>query len=441
MRKLLLTAIIGLFALGACDSEDPIPVEPIIDPAMDGNLIPEEPDSVFPSKDEVVATSRTVLVYIAAENSLAHFAATDISEMVAGMQGMDTDLCNLLVYVDDTQAPRLLRLANDKTGTIQKETVKAYDEQDSADPTVMQQVLKDAVKAYPAKSYGLVLWSHGEGWLPSDADTKARSTRILSDQVTNRRWWAIDNNANSTSNSGSYMDIAELAQALSSSVHFDFILFDSCFMLSAEVVYELKDYADYFIGSPAEIPGPGVNYDQLVPFFFDAHTRYAERLAYLYFLGYYLGYDPNVSTSNDNWTGGVAIGCVSSSALDDLAAATARVLPIYIKDGSTPVYSSVMTYDLRTANVYYHDLKDFIHQLTATDAATYQQWLTAFDEAMVYWGTTPTVYSAFGRHTVTMSDYTGGLSLFIPRYAKSDLLPAFRQLKWYTAAGWDDTGW
>lgn len=52
------------------------------------------------------------------------------------------------------------------------------------------------------------------------------------------------------------MNIPDFREALSSAFPkpLKFILFDSCNMQSVEVAYELRDCAEYFIGSPTEIP-------------------------------------------------------------------------------------------------------------------------------------------------------------------------------------------
>jgi hypothetical protein len=424
---ILLASMTLLAACGGSDDPE-VPVDPTPEPE-----VPEEPTSAIPAKSTIRQTERTVLVYIAAENSLASYAATDIAEMAEGMTDMNTDICHLLVYVDNRSTPRLFCFQADKSGAIQQQSVREYDEQDSSDPAVMAAVLQDAFNAYPAPSYGLVLWSHGEGWIPSEY-TKSRG-------LMSRHWWSVDNGANSSANSGTYMEISGLAEALSAAPHLDFVLFDSCFMLSAEVLYELRQAADYFIGSPAEIPGPGVCYDVLSPFFFSAATDYAPYLGEIYYLSYGEKYvEGKVIADNGDWVGGVCIGSVKSSALPALATATATVLSQYVNAESAPVYSTVQTYDCRTANLYYHDLKDFVRQQTA-QSADYATWLRAFNAAMVYWGTTPTVYSAFGTHTVTVSDEAGGLSIFIPRLVKADIIPYFHQTQWYKDAGWEAVGW
>ncbi len=110
-----------------------------------------------------------------ADNSLSGFASIDIDEMMKGMEAVDASLYNLLVYVDDASRagaqsykfPTLYRLSKDKNGNVVKETVKRnIRSKVSTDPAVMQEVLKRAFTEYPAESYGLVLWSHGEGWIP-----------------------------------------------------------------------------------------------------------------------------------------------------------------------------------------------------------------------------------------------------------------------------------
>lgn len=64
------------------------------------------------------------------------------------------------------------------------------------------------------------------------------------------------------------MNISDLHEALSVAPHFDFMLFDACYMQSVEVIYQLRDRTDYFIGSPTEIPGPGAPYEAVVPALF-----------------------------------------------------------------------------------------------------------------------------------------------------------------------------
>lgn len=256
--------------------------------------------------NEETAT-RTVLVYIMGDNSLSDFSSSDISEMEAGMSNVDATKYNLLIYVDTYgSTPKLIKLDKNSSGKVIETVVKAYDEQTSTDETVMKSVFSSVFSAYPAESYGLVLWSHGEGWIPfSNSTSKAITSR----------WIGQDTNGGTTDNR---LNISTLASVLSTAPHFDFVLFDACFMSSAEVLYDLRSYADYFIGSATEIPGPGAYYTDAVPAMF-ATSNDAEKVADSYYNYYKNLYAAGDNLSDDNWTAGVSITLVKANELENLA--------------------------------------------------------------------------------------------------------------------------
>jgi hypothetical protein len=376
----------------------------------------DEPD---PVQEEDL---RTVLVYIAADNTLTSFAADDIAEMVSGFAAVDADKNNLLVYVDTQSAkPFLYQITKDSKGAVVKKVLHEYQQQNSVYPTVMAEVYNRVFSAFPATSYGLVLWSHGDGWLPSPSNISASKAST--------RWFGQDGT--------SYMDISSLNTALNSAPHFDFILFDACLMQSVEVAYELKDRADYFIGAPNEIPGPGAYYTELVPAMFSQVNDLASTVAH----GYYDYYDRNYTgqISKADWTMGVTISVVKSSELDDLATATAAILPKYITNGSAINVSSIYSYEPRST--YYYDLKGLVQSLTSTvDQASFSTWSTAFDLAVPMHLTTDSTYSNYPKDMVSMSG-SNGLSAYIPRSSYVSLNTFYHSYAWYSAAGWSSTGW
>ncbi|RHJ90782.1 clostripain-related cysteine peptidase [Parabacteroides bouchesdurhonensis] len=368
------------------------------------------------NEDEISVKKRTVLVYVAAENTLRSLALNDFVEMKEGTEYINAAENNMLVYIDTGSEPRLVRLTKDKSGEVVEELISEYESQNSLDVSVMKDIMSTAFQKYPADSYGLVLWSHGEGWLPNE---------------TNLRWWGQDGN--------NFMEIAQLHEALQAAPHFDFIYFDACFMNSVEVVYELRDCADYFIGCPTETPGPGAPYQRTVPLLFskeDAPVKVAQD----YFLYYKDLYDENVRPSNINWTGGVSIGVIKSDELDNLAMATAKLLPKYIQNKQSIDVTDVMCYDKRSYYKYYYDLDRFIYKLTAGNS-DYAEWKSVFDKAAVLWLSTPKNFSGLIKGLFTMDENAGGLSTYIPRSYSSSLNEAYRANAWYQAAGWPQTGW
>ena len=143
MKKLFKTLLLSLtFLCIACGGDD----EPI-------KLANKQPQ-------------RTVLAYIVSDNSLNYFSDGDINEMLEGMKSVDTQVNNLLVYADSNATPVLFRITKDKKGNVIKEIIREYDEQVSTTPQVMKEVCNTVFTNYPAQSYGLIYWSHGEGWKP-----------------------------------------------------------------------------------------------------------------------------------------------------------------------------------------------------------------------------------------------------------------------------------
>ena len=312
--------------MSACRGDDPIP-----DPPVDGK--------------------RTVLVYMAADNSinpLASFTDGDLEELKAGMASIDnTSDMHLLVYID-TGFPRLIEIEN-KGGTVVETIVKEYEDRNSCGVAETQEVFNDVFgnSLYKAESYGLIYWSHGEGWIP----TPLPSTRWI---------------GNDKTGGGHYMNIEDLKLVLQNAPHFDFIMFDACFMQSVEVAYELRDCCDYYIGFPAENPGPGAAYDRMFPFIFQKGA--AVEMAIGTFAAYDEIYTGKIG-SNSNWTMGTAIDVLKSSELENLAAATANALSGVTADREV-LRSSVFDYDQRkVGSSYYVGYYDFVEMAIGTFAA------------------------------------------------------------------------
>ncbi|MDR1593562.1 MAG: hypothetical protein LBS43_03620 [Prevotellaceae bacterium] len=187
--------------------------------------------------------TRTVIVYMVGDNTLNPYVDIDINEMERGWK--DSFDGDLIVYVDQKRvAPYILKISADRTDAVVSEEVMKYSEQNSSSVDVMDKVLADIKDMYPAKSYGLILWSHASGWLPGSLNT----TRVFGD----------DN--------GEYMEISELAKL---SGKYDFFIFDACDMMGVEVVYELRNNADYIVGSVTEIMGDGFPYINIIEYLFE----------------------------------------------------------------------------------------------------------------------------------------------------------------------------
>lgn len=366
---------------------------------------------------------RTVLVYIVGDNGVSELSSlfkVNFSDMKAGMEEVDYSKCNLVVYSEMVNdVPHLISLKQ-KNGKVVADTLFTYDEQNPLDKEVMTSVISQTVSYFPADSYGFVFLSHSSSWVPASNNANSRSIGYY------RR---------------TQMNIPDFRDALFSAFPkpLKFILFDSCNMQSVEVAYELRDCAEYFIGSPTEIPGPGAPYKEVVPELF-TETDLAVNIASAYFNYYEKSYTGFRPVSNENWTGGVATSVIKSEALEELARATKKILPKYIQDRGEINRSEIQRYDFSSENANY-DLEGLVQSLTGGKENTdYQSWRTAFDNVVTYWKTTPKNYS----NKVYMFSMEGaeGLSTYIPNGSSTSTMNTFyRTLSWYTAAGWDGTGW
>ena len=174
------------------------------------------------------------------------------------------------------------------------------------------------------------------------------------------------------------MNIEDLKLVLQNAPHFDFIMFDACFMQSVEVAYELRDCCDYYIGFPAENPGPGAAYDRMFPFIFQKGA--AVEMAIGTFAAYDDIYTGKIG-SNSNWTMGTAIDVLKSSELENLAAATANALSGVTADREV-LRSSVFDYDQRkVGSSYYVGYYDFVEMMEklVVDEVALDEWKQAYD--------------------------------------------------------------
>ena len=402
----ILLLLTGLFA-GACRGDEDM--EPRL-PGSSGDTL-----------------SRTLIIYMAAENSLHSYFQTDSLEIAWGLDSLDED-CRVVLFMDDRLSTRLC------VGTRKEplQTVKTYEGNlCSTDSQTMVNVLKDIFHLYPARNYGLVLCSHGSGWIFDDP--------VASSQSVSRRSFGIDNGRRSSSNQGRRMNIPTLAGVLSGFPHFDYLFFDVCFMQCVEVAYELRHAADYIIASPAEIPATGAPYTKMLRAMCSTPADPAAIVDS--YVDYY------INDFGSYTYGGAEITAVRTDKLEQLARATAPLMNRQLAGRTEidatnvqhywPILSSAQyagAYDLK--NLFYHTL----------DSATYASWVRVFDEAVPVQRLTPTWFSAAQNGMILpVKDipHCGGVSVYIPleQHQSKGWNDHYHLLEWYRATGMSSTDW
>lgn len=355
--------------------------------------------------DDDGAKSRVVLFYMVAENNLVSvYNNDDIREILSAKSQLKDDE-EIIIYNDNNTNPAIYSVTNRTKGNQLSEIKPEYqyaEDHNSCSGQSLAAFLSYVRQHHPAQSYAVVMWSHGNGWVPSTYPSDSQ-------HFAHRRSFGVDNGQNSMSNYGSQMSVSEMHSAFKSfGETFDYIMFDCCFMQTIEMCYELRDVARYIIGSPAEIPSPGANYTTMVAALFS--PAFARAIPDSYYNAY----------ANDNLYG-CLVSTVDCSQLDDLADATSAMTHTYGAKLLSASYDGVLNYfdyaDCRslTAMPDYYDMNGiFLSQLPEAD---YLSWKAAFDKAVPYSVHTKSWFSQFpsGEKMLEVDDAQyGGISMYLP---------------------------
>jgi hypothetical protein len=363
--------------------------------------------------DDVVATyaCKTVIVYMVADNSLSGYVEANIDSMAAGMKKCKTK-SNLLIYVDESNnIPQLIRIVIDADGTVKKYVIKNYEEQNSVSPTVMASVISEVANSFPSQSYGLVLWSHGYGWLPGGGNTKTIPTRWFGQDVNNK------------------MDMPDLVTALNAGPHFDYILFDACFMGGVETGYALRNSTDYLIASPAEVMADGFPYSEIIPYLMGNNESDYVKIASLYYEHY---------NKESEYYRSAAVGVTKCSQLDTLAALTKKLIVAHATELNAFKASSVQYLESYSPHLFY-DFGHFIESFTSqTERSAFEDQL---NKTILYKACTPNILSVNGGSYYIPITHFSGLNTYIPCSNTMTNNAFYHDMEWYKAAGWNSTEW
>jgi len=396
---------------------------------------------------EDLIAERTVLVYVAAENNLNNYATNDIEEMKTGSRSLN-DRQNLIVYVDKAgqEEPYFARVKN---GIL---TDTAYvDESLTADPATLEMALQYTIEYYPAKSYGLVLWGHGSGWIIS-ADSIAYDRS---------RAYGGDTGNGSSSSAGKYwMNIPAIRRAISNGLgqnHLKFVMGDCCSFCCMETAYELREETDYMIGSPAEVPDQGAPFDLIVPDMFlqtDDFYRYIIDHYYNYYLKVF---DEQYATYYNQEKGdlkgySLPLAAIKISEADNLVQATASILGT-IADKLSPEgdldIENTVYYAMYGSQKYSYDMYSVLKNNTAEKDFTV--WEAAFQKAVPYHQSSLKWMTAYGKLNADMKNFEtakddcGAVSMFFPMQAYRNTYPnwntSIRLFQWNNVIQWEQYGW
>lgn len=318
-----------------------------------------------PDPAPVPTVDRTVLVYMVASNNLGagRYDLSDISEMQKAAQAGDITDGRLLVYHVPSSGDPVLK----EVTASGVDTLVMYDSETlSVSSKRMRAVFDDMQRLAPARDYGLVLWSHGSGWLQDGIDDELDNA---GDKVAPLAFGQ---------DKGQKMNLTTLARTLEGQ-NFSFVYFDCCYMGSVEVAYELRHATPLIVGSPSELPVNGMPYDRNVRCFFapEVDLLTAARNTFDY-------YDNEFGSGRT-----CTISVINTAALDGLAAA---VRDIY-SSASAPWPAGYKPQRYMTeARCYHFDLAHYMEALAA-DEARLAEFSKAMSKAVLFEAATPYLWN------------------------------------------------
>lgn len=345
--------------------------------------------------------TRTLLVYMVGEDRLTSpDGAKKLNAMIEGLE--PDERRSVLVYFDAMGvAPVLYELRGDLPEG--KVVLESYPEQNSATKEVLNSAILAATTLRPAEEYGLLIFSHGKGWLPQGMfDNPSRTIMI---------------------DGGSEMEVEELAAAIPDHL-FEYIAFETCHSMSIEMLWLLRNKAEKILGSSAEILSPGYEF---------AYARAVDRLA-----------EGNVEAfagevfkdfNSDYYFYSGTLSIVNTAALEPLRAFIAANC-----DLAKPVNIAALQRFGRTvgsirAHNLFFDFEEYYAALLDTDAEREQ--LHRLVASAVPWRKATAKFDLGDGNAFTIVRHSG-MTTYAPQTAYPKVDSAWWACGWVQACGW---GW
>ena len=401
LKQLLFPFYLILFALLSCDKDH--------QKGLDDDFPPSPSDK----------GRRTVLMYCAAQNSLGYQSYSrkscwfnDSLELAAGSQFIPED-DRLLVFVDDAYHPRLYHFSANMPPQLVFQW--GYDAC-STHPGTFKEVLQRVKERFPADEYGLCMWSHADGWIPSSNTHYSMSPLSFGIDVGSDGSMRTDKTSDNQT-LGAQMNIPDMANAImQSGLYFKYIFFDACLMQCVESGYELREATDYIIASPISIASAGAYYTHLLErgLFADNPCDIAQT------------YYEDV-TSEELWSDygdfGIVISALKTSELPALAKVVGEELK-NVDFAAYPNLEEAHAYNVYTSQYFYrphyHDMRSALRCLLTADA--FARVDNALSRALPFFAATQRYWvgpSNYAYNNINASDCCG-LSIFFPQKEYAD---------------------
>lgn len=407
----------------------------------------------------------TIMVYLAGDNNLDSAGVIDLKEMkTVGT----TDRIAVLAQFDRAGAKKAtVRYCLRKGTTVAKDAVQSLGETNMGDPKVLEDFVTWGVANYPAEHYLLVLWNHGAGWDDANlyqgdvfsgtappvsrkkqpvltrgaaaaakpitlAQARAGISRVRRalfsstvEAAVRQRGIAFDDQAQD------FLDNIELKKVMTGITKklkrkIDILGMDACLMSMVEVAYQVRETADFSVGSEETEPGDGWPYDRILKALAAKPAMTPEELSKTIVSQYLASYK-----SGDNVTqSAVKLDGLKplASALDALATALVKLL----SDASSRTALINARAQVQEYSRPYDDYCDLLDLCDLIDKGINKAAVKAACAAVREAAASSIVASGYKGPAV---DNSRGVSIYFP---KRKLSPLYKTLDFTKKSKWDE---
>ena len=358
MLKHFFLLLFSILVLASCGGNDD-PVNPV--------------DPFVPTK-----TKNTVFVFMpyTGYNSIYGCLLKNLDDMEQAIK-QEKGLGNsqLIVFISENiKTSHLIYIGYNKNkGKCRRDTLNTYTSYDYTTPDGIASLLTSVKQWAPADNYSMIIGCHGEGWMPKPKSTQTRyfgGTAIP-------------------------INISDFNEGIKNAgMKMNYILFDDCYMSGIEVAYQLREAANYLIASTSEMMGYGMPYHKILKYLLADNPDYEAVCSD--FTSFYNNYSMPYGT----------IAVTDLGYTEEMASFMKAINSTHTFD--LDKIDDVQDLDVEhfTPTVYF-DLGSYLRVLCGDDAATYTKAANLLKKLVPYKGTTGMIYSAAGRKSLKLKEYSG----------------------------------
>lgn len=325
----------------------------------------------------------TLLMYEVGDNNLSSLLETNIRDAQSALlSDVKAGTINLVVMKDNNKAnddlPVLYWVRRKADAKLDTVIIQKWDTDiNTASPEVLKEVLNMTFSRFNTTLKGLVLGSHGTGWVPLTNNNNFSAPR---------RAFGYDDKPSPIGS----IELWDLAEAIQGGSKLDYILMDCCHMATIEVAYELRKAADYMVACPTEEEGVGIPYKKVLPILSQCRSANdlsdaLDNTAKSYF------------EAQSRFSEGATISLINLKQIDNLATAIQRLLALnaerlnQFETASGEEIDQWLTnfqcYGREVAGLhnayYFHDILSVIEWLADGNATAAQEATQALTKAVI----------------------------------------------------------